>query len=156
MPIYEYLCPECNRVFSFLVRSLNEQREPSCPKCGCEGLRKMLSTFSVTSAENASGSVSGDDSFDDPQVEREMTKLMSEAEGMDENDPRQLGQLMRRMSELSGSEIEPEMQEAMRRLEAGEDPEQIEEDLGGLLGETSEDGNRGGGAPSYDDGLYDL
>ena len=52
---------------------------------------------------------------------------------MDESDPRQLGRLMRRMSEITGEPMEEEMQEAVRRLEAGEDPDKVEEDLGDLL-----------------------
>ena len=84
-----------------------------------------------------------------------MMKLMSNADGIDEKDPRQLGRLMRRMTEISGEKVEPEMEEAMRRLEAGEDPEKIEADLGDVLGGQDEDGG-GLGAPTHDSGLYDL
>ena len=160
MPIFEYLCPECNRVFSFLSKGTSDPRQPSCPKCGRKKLRKMLSKFAVTGAtrksQGESGQGGGEDPHEDPRVEREMMKLMSDAEGMDENDPRQLGRLMRRMTELTGDEIEPEMEEAMRRLEGGEDPEKIEEDMGDLLDGPGENGGMGGGAPSYDGGLYDL
>jgi hypothetical protein len=88
-----------------------------------------------------------------------MMRLMSDAEGIDENDPRQLGRLMRRMSEITGENLEPEMDEAVRRLEAGEDPEKIEEDMGDLLGDEEgmdDDGYGYGGGPSYDDGLYSM
>ena len=68
--------------------------------------------------------------------------------------PRQLGRLMRRMSEISGEKLDPEMQEAVRRLESGEDPEKIEEDMGDLFGEDA--GGGGPGAPTYDDGLYPM
>ncbi len=161
MPIYEYLCPACNRVFSFLVKNVNERKEPTCPKCERGGLRKRMSKFAVmgvtrkSSADPAGGKDEDGDPLDDPRVEREMMKLMAQAEGIDENDPRQLGHLMRRMTEITGEPVEPEMEEAMRRLEAGEDPEKIEADMGDVLGED-ETGLGPGGSPAYDDGLYDL
>ena len=164
MPIYEYLCPSCNRVFNFLVKSSRTEKEAVCPKCGGTNMRKRVSRFAVTGVErkstkNAPASADnpeGADALDDPRVEREMMKLMSDAESIDENDPRQLGKLMRRMTEIAGEPVEPEMEEAMRRLEAGEDPEKIEEELGDFLGDDEEGGAGGGGAPSYDDGLYEL
>ena len=48
------------------------------------------------------------------------------------------------------------LREAVRRLEAGEDPERIEEDMGDAL--DGPGGMLGGpmGAPTRDDGLYEL
>jgi hypothetical protein len=86
-------------------------------------------------------------------MEREMMRLMAEAEGLDEKDPRQLGRFMRRMSEVSGEPLDEEMEEAVRRLELGEDPEKIEEEFGDLMGPGDGDGF---GGPSYDEGLYPM
>jgi putative FmdB family regulatory protein len=164
MPIYEYLCVPCNRVFSFLVRNPAAKKEPHCPKCGAAQLRKRFSRFAVAGARpksrdadptaGAPAAPAGGRSepLDDPRVEREMMQLMSQAEGIDDKDPRQMGRLMRRMSEISGERLDGEMEETVRRLESGEDPEKLDEELGG-------DGTDGGGAsaaPSYDNGLYDL
>jgi len=162
MPIFEYLCPDCNRVYSFLVKSLASAKEPVCPKCGAEDLRKMVSKFAVGSPATPAapatpaGEEGGPDPLADPRVEREMMKLMNDAEGMDENNPRQLGQLMRRMGELTGEPMDSAMEEAVRRLESGEDPEKIEEDMGDMFGDEPSGPGGSGGAPSYDDGLYDM
>jgi hypothetical protein len=115
----------------------------------------------VTSSthNSAAGDATGNDPLSDPRTEREMMKLMSAAESMDENDPRQLGSLMRKMSDLSGEKLDGEMEEAVRRLEAGEDPEKIDAAMGELFGEAAEGsacGPGGCGAPSYDNGLYDM
>ena len=73
-----------------------------------------------------------------------MMKLASDLEGMDENDPRQMAAAVRKMTELAGEPVTPAMEEMIRRLEAGEDPERIEEDLGDAI--EDEMGGEGGGA----------
>ncbi|MFO7821453.1 MAG: zinc ribbon domain-containing protein [Lentisphaeria bacterium] len=163
MPIYEYLCKHCNRVFSFMAKSYEEtqQKKPTCPKCGATDLKRRMSAFSVSGAipksEDSGGGEGADDNLDDPRVEREMNKLMHEAENIDENDPRQLGGLMRRMSDITGEEMDAEMEEAVRRLESGEDPEKIEEEMGEVLGDEDEPAPGGmSSSPTYDDGLYSL
>jgi putative FmdB family regulatory protein len=179
MPIYEYLCPHCNRIFSFLSQTLVPKQAPACPKCGTTDLRKQLSRFAVvgatrkssgkeTGADPAAATGAPDDTgtpppgaddgaspLDDPRVEQEMEKLMADAEGVDENDPRQLGRLMRKMSEITGEKMDGDMETAIRRLEKGEDPEKIEEDMGDVLG-GDEAGGPGGRTPDYDDGLYSM
>ena len=53
---------------------------------------------------------------------------------LDENDPRSIGRWMRRMSAETGEELGSEFEEVVGRLEAGENPESIEQsmpDLGG-------------------------
>ena len=53
---------------------------------------------------------------------------------LDENDPRSIGRWMRRMSAETGEELGSEFEEVVGRLEAGENPEFIEQsmpDLGG-------------------------
>ena len=166
MPIYEYLCPVCNVVFSFMVKNVKTAKQAYCPRCGnTETMKKMMSKFAVagatrksTGAQKAGDGEGMDDMPDlDPRQEQELMSLMSQAEGMDESNPKQMGMLMRKMSEITGEKLEPEMEEAVRRLEAGEDPEKIEEDLGDL-GLDDEMGGMGGmgGAPSYDDGMYSL
>ncbi len=166
MPIYEYLCPKCNRVFQFLVRNIATAKEAYCPKCGNLDMKKMMSKFAFTGATRKStgnaaseaGGEGGDDMPDlTPQQERELMTLMSQAESMDENDPKQMGHLMRKMSEITGEPLDGEMEEAVRRLEAGEDPEKIEQDLGDLGLDDDPMGGMGGmGAPTYDDNLYSL
>jgi len=88
-----------------------------------------------------------------------MAQMEREMESIDENDPRAMGRMMRRMSELTGEPIGGEMEEMVRKLEEGQDPETIEEEMGDLLGDEAEGGGMGGGfpgAPSRDPNLYDY
>jgi putative FmdB family regulatory protein len=49
MPIYEYICPECNTKFEQL-RPLSQSDQPAeCPKCK-KPARRQLSTFAAFSA----------------------------------------------------------------------------------------------------------
>ena len=167
MPIYEYLCPACRRIFSFLSASSQPKQLPVCPRCGGTKLRKQVSRFAVVGgtrkAENGKAEVEvsgGADAVappDDPRLEQEMERLMSDADGIDESNPRQLGCLMRRMGNLTGERFDPEMECAIRRLEAGEDPEKIEADMGEVLGAAGDEGGSpDGGMPSRDGGLYPM
>ena len=57
MPIYEYVCQECETTYERLVRSSSERIE--CPKCGSG--RKTLQ-FSTFSSPNGSASSSTESS----------------------------------------------------------------------------------------------
>ena len=46
MPIFEYLCKDCSKVFERLVMSSNE--EIACPSCGSKDLERQFSTFSLS------------------------------------------------------------------------------------------------------------
>jgi len=50
-------------------------------------------------------------------------------DGLDENDPRSMGRLMRQMAEESGEEMPAEFDEVIGRLERGDSPEEIEQSM---------------------------
>lgn len=138
MPIYEFYCPDCHTVFSFFSATVNTAAKPACPKCGRPELARRPSRFATVTAgraEEAEGDA--DDPFagvDEERMERAMEALGSEFEGMDENaepDPRQMSRLLRRFSEVTGLEAGPKLREMLDRLERGEDPEALEEAMGG-------------------------
>ena len=43
MPIYEYRCKKCNTQFELLNLS-EEDNEITCPECGCDQVKKLLSS----------------------------------------------------------------------------------------------------------------
>ena len=97
--------------------------------------------------------------FDDPRAERAMMELERDMEHLDENNPKHMAHMMRKMKDLMPPGTMPkEMDVAIKRLEAGEDPEKIGADMGDVLGEFMGEGGRGGGAGEYshDSGLYDY
>jgi putative FmdB family regulatory protein len=161
MPMYEFLCEDCNRVFNFLARTPEAaKRKPACPKCGGRRMSKLFSLFAAgrktgersQEPESSAPGAAGDRSpADEARMERTMTELARDMESIDENNPRQVAAVMRRLSDASGENLEPEMDEMIRRLEAGEDPEKVEEEMGDAFGAEGP-----GGVPTHDGGLYDL
>ena len=168
MPIYEYACPKCRVIFNFLSKRVNPEGSPTCPRCGNKGLRKQLSRFAMprglkepTAKTDAEGDEPMPD-FDDPRVERAMMELERDMDHLDENNPKHMAHMMRKMKDIMPpGAIPKELDVAIKRLEAGEDPEKIEADMGDLLGDfmggpDEEGGMGGGGGYSHDSGLYDY
>ena len=166
MPIYEFACPKCRKIFSFLSKRVNPGRQPACPRCGNKEMTKQVSRFAMNRrlqepASNAGAE--GDDpampGFDDPRMARAMAEMERDMEHMDENNPRHMAHLMKKMKDLMppGS-VPKEFDTAIKRLEAGEDPEKIEADMGDVLGDFmgGPEGGGCGGGYTKDSGLYDY
>jgi len=111
MPIYEYACERCKKVFSFLVRKVSAHKTPRCPRCRRLRMSRVISPFRIGRTE-----------------EGRLEKLAdpSSLAGLDERDPRSLGRWMKKIGSELGEEMPEEMDEMSERLEAGESPEEIE------------------------------
>jgi putative FmdB family regulatory protein len=51
MPIYEFKCESCGKVFETLIRNECERASLSCPACNGSNLERLLSSFSSCGAE---------------------------------------------------------------------------------------------------------
>ena len=174
MPIYEFACPKCRVVFSFLSKRVNPAHLPKCPKCGNAKLAKQMSRFAMPSGakeptETPAGAELGEGAeppmpnLDDPRVRRAMSEMEGALDHLDENNPKHMAYMMRKMKDLMPAGMVPkDFDVAVKRLEAGEDPEKIEADMGDVFkdmmgGEEGEGGaGGGGGGYSHDSGLYDY
>jgi hypothetical protein len=108
---------------------------------------KLLSTFAV-----AGGKKGGQPAVpergaaaepDGARMEAAMGAMEHEFSNVDENDPRAMARMMRRMSELSGEKLDGPMEEAVRKLEEGADPDSLEEQMGEAFGPEGEGGPDG-------------
>ena len=167
MPIYEFACPKCRRIYSFLSKRVNPERTPVCPKCGNKKLKKEVSRFAMSRGlAEPSAKTDADEGgppmpdMDDPRIERAMMEMERDMEHLDENNPKHMAHMMRKMKDLMPAGTMPkELDIAIKRLEAGEDPEKIEADMGDVLGDFMggpEGGEGGGGGYTQDGGLYDY
>ncbi|MEI6563708.1 MAG: zinc ribbon domain-containing protein [bacterium] len=134
MPIYEFYCQKCNTIYNFLSRTIQPAKRPQCPQCKRVTLSKQISVFAHTGrAKEAPAEGTPAMPMDESKMERAMDALAREADGMSEEDPRQAATLMRKFSDMTGMKLGSGMQEALNRLEAGEDPDSIEAELGDRL-----------------------
>ena len=163
MPIYEFFCPDCNTVFKFLSRSINTNKKPLCPKCEKDILEKQVSLFAALGGAKESDDPMENLPIDETKMMGAMEKLVGEAEGINEEDPRQAAKLMQKFSDMTGLKYNDSIQEALGRMEAGEDMENIEAQMGDALdGEEPfiVPGKKGGGTKKkprqYDDTLYEM
>ena len=97
-------------------------------------------------------------------MEKAFEGLLQEAGNINEEDPRQMATLMRKFSDKTGISLGDRMEEALSRLESGEDPDCIEQEMGDFLdgedgfnlGEMRKKVLPGPTPPSKDDKLYEL
>ena len=137
MPIYEYYSPETNRIYSFYAKTLEQGRTvPRCPDRPGAPMVKLLSTFAVGGRRTEPASDAGDGPAgpDDARMEAALGAMERELVGADENDPRAVARMMRRMAQLTGETMDERTEEAVRRLEQGADPEEIEGEFGEAFG----------------------
>ncbi len=178
MPIYEFYCADCHIIYNLWAKSPHTTKRPKCPRCGRPKLDRKISRFAIGRKRSESESSEGDEppmpDFDEAKMERVMEEMAREADGINEDDPRQMARPMRKLYEGTGLPMGKGMEEAIRRMEAGEDPDKIEEEMGDVLEEEDALFGEGGGEleqprprplralahklkpPSIDDTLYEL
>jgi hypothetical protein len=108
-----------------------------CAHCGSEKVQRRIGRIRFARSED-----SRLDDLADP----------SGLEGL-EDDPKSLGRLMRKMKNEMGSEIGedigPEFDEVVDRLEKGQSPEEIEQDLPELADAAGNGGSAMGGGDDF-------
>lgn len=146
MPIYEFYCRHCHRVMSFLSRAVNTHKTPACPHCGRADLARRASSFAISKGRNEEPKpeAAPGPPVDEARLEQAMASLAGDLDSLDENDPKQGAQLMRRLFSATGMPVAGGMEEALRRMESGEDPEKIEEEMGDVLEQDPFGGLLGG------------
>ncbi len=123
MPVYEYRCLECRWRFSVFWRTFSDVKsgKTTCPRCGVENTQRLVSRVRVLRSEE-----NRLDDMADPSAWGDF----------DENDPKSMGRMMRKMVNEMGDEagdLGSEFEEVVGRLESGQDPEQIEKEVPGLM-----------------------
>ncbi len=149
MPIYEFYCSQNHKIYQFYAKTLAQgQTVPKCPDNPSFSMVKLVSKFAVTTSgksgklktEGEEGAGGGSDAAEDPRMEAAFGAMEREFSGVDENDPRAMGRMMRRMAELTGEKMDGGMEEVVRKLEEGADPESLEEQMGGADADADPDG----------------
>ncbi len=158
MPIYEFMSRDTGKIYSFFAHSISyAEKTPLCPDGKKYKMQKVVSGFSITGKKEEPPEIPGQDAGADPndpfagmdpnQAEKVMKELEGAMGGMDEDnpDPRQMGQLMRKMCEMTGETMDEPMEEVVRKLEEGADPDELEDRMGDFLGDEEPGAMAGGG-----------
>lgn len=166
MPIYEFYCMDCHTIFNFFSRRINTEKRPNCPRCGRPELERKLSLFAISKGRKEEDSDEAFPDLDEARMERAFEALAGEMEGVDENNPKAMAQMMRKLYDATGLKLGPGVEEAIRRMEKGEDPERIEAEMGDILEEEVPFTSPGKGSlknvrrhflpPQVDETLYEL
>jgi putative FmdB family regulatory protein len=63
MPVYEYHCQQCGKVFGHLFRTLKAAEAgdtPPCPACGGSDVQRLISSIAVLGGAQEGGGGSGE------------------------------------------------------------------------------------------------
>lgn len=164
MPIYEYRCEDCRKRVSLFYQSIGlaeaQAGAARCPQCGGAQLTRLVSRFNVgrpadraaydpAAAGFDADSADYSDSAGFPGMD-EMGGMgaMEGVEdtimpGLDEDDPRSIARWARQMQAQGGEDLGPEFNSALSRIESGEDPDRVMEDMEPALAGGEDGGDFG-------------
>jgi putative FmdB family regulatory protein len=161
VPIYEFYCPDCHTIFSFFSGRVNTAKRPDCPRCGRPEMERRPSLFAVVGRAREEGEEAPD--LDQSAMEKAVASLAQNEAALDGDDPRLAARAMREFYQASGLDLGPGVEEYIRRLESGQDPEEVDQELGHLLDDEDPFLPRPGPAkaaknrpPARDETLYEL
>ncbi len=113
MPIYEFVCQNCRRRLSFLIRYISGPIAPKCSSCGSTNLSRIISGFayhkSMKTVWEDSGELTmnpGDDYY---------------------RDPRNIGRWAEKKFQDMGQEIPAQIREKIQAAREGVLPEPLKE-----------------------------
>ncbi|MFU8795922.1 MAG: FmdB family zinc ribbon protein [Dehalococcoidia bacterium] len=113
MPIYEFVCHECNRKQSFLVRDISSQFTPQCSFCGSAKLSRAVSAFAYHRSLSTVWEESGEPTMRPGDVYYK--------------DPRNIGRWAERKFQDMGQEMPSHLQEKIQAAREGILPEPLKD-----------------------------
>ena len=115
MPRYDYRCLSCRKRSSIYQTYEEYGKVPvECPHCGSEELKRLIGRVRFARSEES---------------RLESLADLSDWGDFDEEDPRSMARMMRKMGQEMGEDMPAEFDEVVDRLEAGESPEDIEQSM---------------------------
>ena len=112
MPTYDFLCNDCKKRFEIFLTYAEYGKKPApCAHCGSVNTRRRMTRVRIAKSTDS-----------------RMENMESEFESFEglEDDPKALGQMMRKMGKEMGEDLPPEFDDVVDRLESGQSPEEIE------------------------------
>ena len=129
MPLYEFYCEPCHTVFTFRSQRVDTATVPACPVCGRKLAREVSSFAHIVKGKNSAEPA--EDGEAASRMDRVMAQMGERLQSLDDDDadPREAVKVMKELASAGGMTFNKEVREAMARIEAGEDPEKIDEEF---------------------------
>ena len=122
MPIYEYICGNCDKKVTVFLRTATAGAKPLCPVCGNGGLTRIISNFathkSISTIYEESGTPGG-------AVSADYYK-----------DPRNIGRRLEKQLRDSNIDIPPEIERTIAEAREGNLPGSLK-DLDGASADSA-------------------
>jgi putative FmdB family regulatory protein len=115
MPIYEFICQNCHKRMSFLIRDISAHFVPKCSSCGSTNLSRVISGFTYHKSLKTVWEQRGD-----PTIHPGDNYY---------RDPRNIGRWVEKKFQDMGQEIPSQIQEKIQAAREGVLPEPLK-DLG--------------------------
>lgn len=113
MPIYEFICENCHKRVSFLVRDIAAPLAPACSSCGNTDLSRVISGFAYHKSLKTVWDESGEPTMHP---------------GNDYyRDPRNIGRWVEKRFRDMGQELPSQIQEKIQAAREGELPEPLKD-----------------------------
>ena len=113
MPIYEFICQNCHKRLSFLIRDISVPLAPKCSGCGNTSLSRVVSGFAYHRSVKTVWEDSGEPTM---RPNEDYYK-----------DPRNIGRWVERKFQDMGQELPPQIHEKIQAAREGELPEPLKD-----------------------------
>lgn len=125
MPTYDFVCNSCQKRFDVFMTFSEYGNQPvNCTHCESGDVRRRMTKVRIARSD-----------------ESRLESAANDFAGLDslEDNPRALAQMMRKMGNEMGEDLPEEFDEVVDRLEAGQNPEEIESALPDLGTDSAND-----------------
>ena len=112
MPIYEFICQDCHRKVSFLVRGFSPTSQAKCSYCGGDNLSRTISSFAYHKSLQTVWEESGDPEHPSQDYYK---------------DPRNIGRWVEKKFEDMGQELPSQVKDKIQAAREGVMPEPLKD-----------------------------
>lgn len=163
MPFYEFYCDACHRIYTFFSRSVQPDKTPPCPKCSLL-LQRVISNFFVLKDMHPSKDNGGFLRNENSQLIQAQAFLSSELRKIDQNDPKQMATVLKKLGDMTGNHLGQELQTVLAQIEKGGDINSLQLEMESILSKYEEKTENEFGVhkekpsvpPSPDPNIYEM
>lgn len=138
MPFYEFYCDGCHRIFNFYSKQINTTESPNCPRCNKLHIQRMISNFSALKDMNSIKDKGGFTSNNDADVIKSKLFLENELKSIDQNDPRQMAKVLKKLGDATGNHLGSGLQNILSQMERGGNINELQLELESILAKYEE------------------